>query len=59
MSLTLVANLGAAQAVICQNARAVGLGQSLLFVVTLYALAGALYLYACKTLQKDLVSKMS
>jgi hypothetical protein len=55
----LVANLGAAQADICQSARALGLGQAILLAVTLYGLAGALFLYTCKTLQKDLVSKMS
>jgi predicted MFS family arabinose efflux permease len=54
----ILATLGAAQAETCHNARAVGLGQSILFSVTLYGVAGVLFLYTCKTLQKDLVSKL-
>ncbi|MCX2982911.1 MFS transporter [Halieaceae bacterium IMCC14734] len=55
----LLATLGAAQTEICQTARAQGLGQSILYAVSLYGVGGVLYLITCKTLQKDLTSKMN
>jgi hypothetical protein len=55
----LLETLGAAQTEACQSARAQGLGQSIIYTVTLYAVGGLLYLITCKTLQKDLTSKLT
>jgi MFS family permease len=55
----LAVSLDAVVADICLQARADGLGQSILWAVTLYGIAGVVYLYTCRTLQKDLVSKLS
>ena len=55
----LLETLGAAQTEACQSARAQGLGQSIMYTVTLYAVGGLLYLITCKTLQKDLTSKLT
>ncbi len=40
------------------DARAVGLQYSIMIIVTLYGIAGAIYLYAAKHLQRDLVAKL-
>ncbi len=55
----LVASIGAANASACQHARALGLQQAILSAVTLYGLAGVLYLYTCRTLQRDLEAKLA
>lgn len=55
----LLAVLGPAQTKACLAAKAGGLQQSILVSVTIYGLAGILYLVTCKTLQKDLVSKIA
>lgn len=47
-----------AQSNVLENARALGLTQSMKITVTLYALGGVLYLLTAKSLQKDLVSKL-
>jgi hypothetical protein len=53
----LMASLGGDQAALCLEAKAVGLQQAILAVVSLYALGGLLYLLCCKTLQRDLVAR--
>jgi predicted MFS family arabinose efflux permease len=55
----LVATLGQAKADACLYASARGLGQSLMATVTLFAVGGGLYLFACRFLQRDLVAKMN
>ena len=55
----LLAALGAAQADTCLAAKAGGLQQSILVSCTIYGFAGILYLFTCRTLQKDLVSKIA
>jgi MFS family permease len=49
----------AAQSDMVENARAVGLAQSMMITVTIYALSGLLFLFTAKTLQRDLVSKLA
>ena len=55
----LIAALGGARAQTCLDASAAGLQKALLATVTIYGIGGALYLAACRTLQKDLVAKMN
>jgi len=55
----LIANLGAEKAATCLTANAEGLRWSILVTVSIFAFAGALYLWSCRYLQKDLVAKMS
>ncbi|HEY9093022.1 MFS transporter [Parasphingorhabdus sp.] len=55
----LVATLGAAQAQACLTASGEGLRWAILYMSSIFALAGGLYLYICKTLQQDLVAKMN
>ena len=55
----LVTNLGADKAAICAEASAEGLRRAILITVTIFSLAGAIYLYTCKKLQQDLVAKMN
>jgi len=55
----LIAALGQAKADACMSASASGLRQSILAASTIFGIAGAMYVYACKSLQKDLVAKMN
>ena len=55
----LVASLCARQAEACLTASGEGLRWAILYMSSIFALAGALYLYICKTLQRDLVAKMN
>ncbi|MEO9633361.1 MAG: MFS transporter [Parasphingorhabdus sp.] len=55
----LIAALGSAKAATCLSASAEGLRWSMIYIVSIFIIAGAMYVYACKTLQKDLVAKMS
>jgi len=55
----LVATLGAAKAGVCMTASAEGLRWSMIYIVGIFFVAGGMYIYVCKTLQKDLVAKMS
>jgi MFS family permease len=48
-----------AQAEQVENARAVGLAQSMILTVSLYGLGGVLFLATAKTLQRDMVSRLS
>ena len=55
----LIATLGAAKAAACLTASAEGLRWSMIYIVGIFFVAGGLYIFACKTLQKDLVAKMN
>tara|TARA_R110002124_G_scaffold67892_4_gene184153 strand:- start:7794 stop:8282 length:489 start_codon:yes stop_codon:yes gene_type:complete len=55
----LIATLGAAKAGACLTASAEGLRWSMIYIVGIFFIAGGLYIFACKTLQKDLVAKMN
>ena len=55
----LVATLGATKAAVCMSASAEGLRWAMIYIVGIFLVAGAMYIYICKTLQKDLVAKMS
>jgi len=54
----LLTSLGQIKAQTCLAASAGGLRESLTLVVFILGLAGGLYLYACRHLQRDLVAKM-
>ena len=54
----LTAQFGADKAAACLGASAQGLRSAMLYIVTIFLLAGAMYIYTCKTLQQDLVAKM-
>jgi predicted MFS family arabinose efflux permease len=54
-----LAALGQAKADACIAASADGLGQSIRVTGLLFLVAGAIYLWTCRTLQQDLVAKMS
>lgn len=58
-AIDLLAVLGAAQAEVCLAAKSSGLRESILVSVTIYGFAGIAYLFTCRTLQKDLVSKIA
>ncbi len=49
----------AAEGDMVENARAVGLAQSMMLTVSLYGVGGVLFLMTARSLQKDLVSKLS
>ena len=36
-----------------------GLRRAMIYIVGIFLVAGSMYVYLCKTLQKDLVAKMS
>ncbi|MFK8050699.1 MAG: spinster family MFS transporter [Halioglobus sp.] len=55
----LLARLEPNQVAMCAQASATGLRHAILVVVTLFALAGYIYLITCKRLQEDLSAKMS
>lgn len=55
----LIAALGADKAQACLTASAEGLRWSMIYIVSIFIVAGGMYVYACKTLQKDLVAKMN
>lgn len=55
----LISVLGNAKAQACMTASAEGLRWAIVYTVSIFSVAGALYLYCCKTLQEDLVAKMS
>lgn len=55
----LISILGNAKAQACMTASAEGLRWAIVYTVSIFSVAGALYLYCCKTLQEDLVAKMS
>ena len=55
----LVATLGAAKAGVCLTASGEGLRWAMIYIVGIFLVAGGMYIYLCKTLQKDLVAKMS
>ncbi|PHR19835.1 MAG: MFS transporter [Sphingopyxis sp.] len=55
----LVATLGATKAGVCMSASAEGLRWAMIYIVGIFLVAGGMYIYICKTLQKDLVAKMS
>ena len=55
----LIAALGQAKAEACMTASAEGLRWAIIYIVSIFLAAGAMYIYACKTLQQDLVAKMS
>ncbi|MEW4468114.1 MFS transporter [Parasphingorhabdus sp. JC815] len=55
----LIASLGAPQARACLTASGEGLRWAMIAMSGIFMLAGALYLYICKTLQQDLVAKMN
>ena len=55
----LVATLGAAKAGVCMTASGEGLRWAMIYIVGIFLVAGGMYIYLCKTLQKDLVAKMS
>ena len=55
----LIATLGAAKAGACMSASAEGLRWAMIYIVAIFAIAGAMYIYTCKTLQEDLVAKMN
>ncbi|WP_116364704.1 spinster family MFS transporter [Parahaliea mediterranea] len=54
----LLASLGEAKAQACLQASALGLRQSLTATVFVLGVAGLLYLYLCRGLQRDLVAKL-
>jgi len=58
-AIDLAASLGEEKALVCAQASAEGLRSAILVTVTVFALAGAIYLYTCRRLQKDLVAKMN
>jgi hypothetical protein len=51
--------LGAPKAQACLTASAEGLRWAIMYIVSIFTVAGAMYIYTCKTLQQDLVAKMS
>lgn len=55
----LSSSLGAEKAVACLSASAEGLRSAILYIVAMFLLAGSMYIYTCKTLQRDLVAKMN
>ena len=55
----LLASLGAEKSAACMNASAGGLRRAILVTVSIFAVAGAIYLFTCKTLQQDLIAKLS
>ena len=55
----LIAALGAAKAEACLTASAEGLRWAIIYIVSIFFVAGGMYIYACKTLQEDLVAKMN
>jgi hypothetical protein len=55
----LIATLGAAKAGVCMTASAEGLRWSMMYIVSIFFVAGGMYIYICKTLQNDLVAKMN
>jgi len=55
----LIATLGAPKAQACLTASAEGLRWAIMYIVSIFTVAGAMYIYTCKTLQQDLVAKMS
>ena len=55
----LIATLGAARAGACLTASAEGLRWAMIYIVNIFLIAGAMYVYMCKTLQQDLVAKMN
>jgi len=55
----LIAALGDAKAQACMSSSAEGLRWAMVYVVAIFAIAGAMFIYCCKTLQQDLVAKMS
>ncbi len=54
----LTATLGADQALVCAEASARGLRSAILVTVTVFAVAGVIYLITCRRLQQDLVASM-
>lgn len=54
----LIASIGQAKADTCLNASARGLGRSIMVTVTIFGIAGVLYLISCRYLARDLVAKM-
>ena len=55
----LIAALGAPQAQACLTASGEGLRWAILYMAGIFAVAGVIYIYLCKTLQRDLVAKMN
>lgn len=55
----LVAAIGAAKAAACGDAAGVGIRAAMSYSILLYLVAGAGFVATCRTLQKDLVAKMS
>lgn len=54
----LIASLGEEKARVCMTAGAEGLRWAIIYISSIFLLAGVLYLLACKYLQNDLVAKM-
>jgi predicted MFS family arabinose efflux permease len=54
----LVDSLGAGKAEVCLRASAEGLRWAMICIVSIFLIAGSMYIYTCKTLQRDLVAKM-
>ncbi|WP_373490240.1 hypothetical protein [Parasphingorhabdus sp.] len=55
----LIATLGAAQAGVCMTASGEGLRWAMMYIVSIFIVAGGMYVYMVKTLQQDLVAKMN
>lgn len=55
----LSATLGVDKAAACAAASARGLGQAIQYTALIFAIAGAIYLFTCRYLQRDLVAKMA
>lgn len=54
-----IANLGTAKAAFCQEVGAIGLQKALQMVSLFFGLAGLLYLWASRTLHRDMIAKMN
>lgn len=55
----LIASLGDAKAQACLTASAEGLRWAMVYIVSIFILTGALYVWICRGLQEDLVAKMN
>lgn len=55
----LVSVLGTAKAQACMTASAEGLRWAIVYTVSIFGVAGAMFIYCCKTLHQDLVARMS
>lgn len=55
----LIATLGAARAGVCMTASGEGLRWAMMYIVSIFLVAGGMYVYMSKTLQQDLVAKMN